>query len=126
MVASRCGLCLPSYRWPTSAFTTCAATASETFGATTTPALAALERREKRLLDLCEHDGIDLHEHTARREVIKAERAVLQHALANAIAVPVVPTEAAIRAEAEAWRWNAEWPPEQKRKWLADHPKKPT
>ena len=90
-------------------------------GERTARALAALERREKRLLDLYEHDGIDLHEHTARREVIKTERAVLQRALANAIAVPVVPSELAIRAQAQAWRWNAEWPPEQKRKWLAKY-----
>ena len=90
-------------------------------GERTARALAALERREKRLLDLYEHDGIDLHEHTVRREVIKAERAVLQQALANAIAVPVVPCERAIRAQADAWRWNAEWPPEQKRKWLAKY-----
>ena len=80
-----------------------------------------LERREKRLLDLYEHEGIDLQEHTARREVIKTERVVLQQALANAIAVPVVPSERAIRAQAQAWRWNAEWPPEQKRKWLAKY-----
>ncbi len=46
---------------------------------------------------------------------------VLQQALANAIAVPVVPSERAIRAQAQAWRWNAEWPPEQKRKWLAKY-----
>ncbi len=90
-------------------------------GERTAKALAALERREKRLLDLYEHDGIDLHEHTARREVIKMERAVLQQALANAIAVPVVPSERAIRAQAQAWRWNAEWPPAQKRKWLAKY-----
>ncbi len=90
-------------------------------GERTARALAALDRREKRLLDLYEHDGIDLHEHTARREVIKTERAVLQQALANAIAVPVVPSERAIRAQAQAWRWNAEWPPEQKRKWLAKY-----
>ncbi len=90
-------------------------------GERTARALAALERREKRLLDLYEHDGIDLHEHTARREVIKTERAVLQRALANAIAVPVVPSERAIRAQAQAWRWNAEWPPEQKRRWLAKY-----
>ena len=46
---------------------------------------------------------------------------MLQQALANAIAVPVVPSERAIRAQAQAWRWNAEWPPEQKRKWLAKY-----
>ncbi len=90
-------------------------------GERTARALAALERREKRLLDLYEHDGIDLHEHTARRAAIKTERAVLQQALANAIAVPVVPSERAIRAQAQAWRWNTEWPPEQKRKWLAKY-----
>ncbi len=90
-------------------------------GERTARALAALDRREKRLLDLYEHDGIDLHEHTARREVIKTERAVLQQALANAIAVPVVPSERAIRAQAQAWRWNAEWSAEQKRKWLAKY-----
>ncbi len=90
-------------------------------GERTARALAALDRREKRLLDLYEHDGIDLHEHTARREVIKTERAVLRQALANAIAVPVVPSEIAIRAQAQAWRWNAELPPEQKRKWLAKY-----
>ncbi len=90
-------------------------------GERTARALAALERRERRLLDLYEHDGIDLHEHTARREVIKTERAVLQQALVNAIAVPAVPSERAIRSQAQAWRWNAEWPPEQKRKWLAKY-----
>ena len=90
-------------------------------GERTARALAALERREKRLLDLYEHDGIDLHEHTARREVIRNERAVLQQALANAIAVPAVPSERAIRAQAQAWRWNAEWSAEQKRKWLAKY-----
>ena len=59
--------------------------------------------------------------HGEGREVIKAERAALQRALANAIAVPVVPSERAIRAQAQAWRWNAAWPPEQKRKWLAKY-----
>ncbi len=90
-------------------------------GERTARALAALARREKRLLDLYEHEGIDLREHAARRDVIKTERAVLQQALASAAVVPVVPSERAIRTQAHAWRWNAEWPPEQKRKWLAKY-----
>ncbi len=81
--------------------------------------LAALERREKKLLDLYEHDGIDLHEYTARRHIIKKERAELRSALAQAAAAPTLPSDSAIRAQAQAWVWDAAWPPEQKRQWLA-------
>ena len=81
--------------------------------------LSALARREKKLLDLYEHDGIDLHEYTARRHVIKTERAALRSALAQAAAAPTLPSESAIRAQAKAWMWDASWPPDQKRQWLA-------
>jgi len=81
--------------------------------------LSALQRREKKLLDLYEHDGIDLHEYTARRQVIKKERAALRTALAQAAAAPTLPSDSAIRAQAQAWIWDTAWPPVQKRQWLA-------
>ena len=81
--------------------------------------LFALERREKKLLDLYEHDGIDLHEYTVRRHVIKTERAGLRTALVQAAAVPTLPSDSAIRAQAQEGRWNTAWPPDQKRQWLA-------
>ena len=81
--------------------------------------LSALARREKKLLDLYEHDGIDLHEYTARRHVIKTERAGLRSALAQAAAAPTLPSDSAIRAQAKAWMWDAAWPPDRKRQWLA-------
>ena len=33
--------------------------------------------------------------------------------------MPALPSDSAIRAQAKAWVWDASWPPDQRRQWLA-------
>ena len=82
-------------------------------------ALVALERRDKRLLDLYVAERIELPEFTTRQDAARLERRGLERELAQLETVPTVPTVEAVHAQAAAWRWDPTWPAERKRKWLA-------
>lgn len=83
--------------------------------------LTALDRRDRKMLDLYEADELDRDELTRRRDVIKNERRALQADLARLEAVPELPSQEALEAQARTWGFDPTWEPSRKRDWLAKY-----
>lgn len=82
--------------------------------------LQGLDRREARLTDLYLDGRIDRARHDADQDKIRSEREALRRDLA-ALVAPTGPTEADLASLMATWTWDAAWPHERKREWLAKY-----
>lgn len=84
-------------------------------------ALAALDKRDRKVIDGYEADMYGIAEAKRRQEVIKTERQNLQADLARLQDMPELPSQEALEAQARTWGFDPRWEPDRKRAWLAKY-----
>lgn len=83
-------------------------------------ALAELDRREARLVDLHLDAGVSRAVFDAKRQQIERDRYALKTELAF-LESPKGPTTADVDALLATWVWDSSWSPTRKREWLAKY-----